>query len=167
MFLIKLVYSVDFQVIAHDLDASYPNNHIVYRIQSGASDKFVIGAETGTISVANGASLDPDLVHPKRTQYSLEVLALDSAPGEMQLFSTTVVNITIQDVNNKPPTFVEIGAIQIRENVPVSTLLPCMLIIIITIDLKDQYFYRFLALFHTIHCLIQILVSALSRLQTF
>lgn len=79
----------------------------------------MIGAETGIISVANGASLDPDLVHPKRTYYSLEVLALDSAPGEMQLFSTTLVNITIRDVNNKPPTFVEMGVVRVRENIPV------------------------------------------------
>lgn len=104
---------------AIDLDGSSPNNRIVYRIQNGASDKFIIGAETGIISIAPGASLDPDLVQPKRMHYSLNVVALDSAPGEMQLYASVPVNITVLDVNNKPPIFVEPGSIKVRENIPV------------------------------------------------
>lgn len=63
------------KVSAVDRDASSPNNVIVYRIQSGAADKFVISADTGVISVAVGASLDPDLTVPKTLDYSLVVVS--------------------------------------------------------------------------------------------
>ena len=55
------------QVRATDRDGSSPNNQIVYRIQSGAKDKFVINTETGMISVSQGANLDPDLTFPSTT----------------------------------------------------------------------------------------------------
>lgn len=42
------------EVKAIDKDGSSPNNFIVYRIHSGASDKFVISPDTGVISVATG-----------------------------------------------------------------------------------------------------------------
>lgn len=58
----------------------------MYRIQSGASDKFVIGSTTGKISVANGATLDPDLSEPKTTGYSLSVVC------SFQGLSRTITN---------------------------------------------------------------------------
>lgn len=106
-------------VRAIDNDGSAPNNVVFYRIVSGASDKFVIGSDTGIISVANGASLDPDLSDPKRKNYLLAVAALDG--GDQQLSSTCHVNITVQDVNNKIPIFVDLETVQIRENTPVGT----------------------------------------------
>lgn len=63
------------QVLAIDRDGSAPNNAIVYRIQTGASDKFVINSETGVISVAHGANLDPDLTESKRLIYTLHVVS--------------------------------------------------------------------------------------------
>ena len=42
----------------------------------------------------------------------LEVLALDGGIGKAQLMARTVVNVTIVDVNNKPPVFSEPGVIQ-------------------------------------------------------
>lgn len=111
-----------FQIHAIDFDKSIPNNKIVYRIQKGASDKFSINAQTGTILVARGASLDPDLVQPRTTSYSLTVVALDGAPGENQMKATATVNITIIDINNKPPSFLETGIISLPENIPVSFL---------------------------------------------
>ncbi|KAJ8962164.1 hypothetical protein NQ318_018121 [Aromia moschata] len=109
------------QVKAYDRDGSSPNNRVVYRIQGGADDKFIIGAETGTISVARGASLDPDLTQPKRMHYSLNVVAIDGAPGDNQLQAAVTVNITIVDVNNKNPIFYEPGTITVKENSPVGT----------------------------------------------
>ncbi|XP_021707792.1 cadherin-23 isoform X2 [Aedes aegypti] len=109
------------EVKAIDKDGSSPNNFIVYRIQSGASDKFVISPDTGIISVATGASLDPDMTDPKTTEYFLNVLALDGGIGEQQLQSFCRVNISIKDVNNKSPYFLEPGTISIRENTPVGT----------------------------------------------
>lgn len=63
------------QVSAIDRDGSAPNNVVVYRIQMGASDKFVINSESGIISVAYGANLDPDLTEPKKSVYTLIVVS--------------------------------------------------------------------------------------------
>lgn len=104
---------------AIDQDGSAPNNVVFYRIISGASDKFVIGSDSGVISVANGASLDPDMSDPKRKNYILTVAALDG--GDQQLSSTCHVNITVIDVNNKPPMFTELETVHIKENTPVGT----------------------------------------------
>ncbi|GAB0096475.1 Cadherin [Sergentomyia squamirostris] len=109
------------EVKASDKDGSSPNNLVVYRIQKGASDKFVIGSDTGIISIAPGASLDPDLTNPKIDQYSLIVIALDSGIGDQQLMTSTIVNISIIDVNNKPPHFADPGTVSVKENTPVGT----------------------------------------------
>lgn len=91
---------------------------MVYRVQYGAGDKFVIEPETGIIRVAPGSNLDPDLTSPKTTEYSLNVLAIDSGT-EFQKSAEVLVNITIIDVNNKPPIFVDPGTVTIRENTQV------------------------------------------------
>ncbi|XP_066601612.1 cadherin-23 [Prorops nasuta] len=106
------------QVKAWDKDLSSPNNKLVYRIQSGAGDKFVISPETGVIRVAPGSNLDPDLTSPKTTRYSLNVVAIDSGT-EVQRTAEVLVNITIIDVNNKPPVFLDPGTVTIRENTQV------------------------------------------------
>lgn len=66
---------VGHKVMAMDNDGSPPNNLIVYRIQQGASDKFVISSDNGNISVAEGTILDPDLTSPKTMEYSLTVVS--------------------------------------------------------------------------------------------
>lgn len=93
---------------------------MVYRIQTGAEDKFILDAISGVIRVAQGASLDPDNMQPKTNVYLLTVIALDGGIGENQKKSSVLVNITIKDVNNKPPVFVDPGTIHLRENTPVS-----------------------------------------------
>lgn len=108
-----------FKVSAHDHDASSPNNEVVYRIQSGAGDKFVIDAASGIISVANGASLDPDLTEPRTQHYTLTVIALDGGIGAQQLTGSVQVEIHIKDVNNKPPVLVDPGTIRVTENIQV------------------------------------------------
>lgn len=110
------------QVKAWDKDLSSPNNKLVYRIQSGAGDKFVISPEIGVIRVAPGSNLDPDLTSPKTTRYSLNVIAIDSGT-EIQRTAEVLVNITIVDVNNKPPVFIDPGTVTIRENTQVRD--PC------------------------------------------
>lgn len=108
-------------VKAVDLDGSSPNNLVHYRIIDGALDKFVIGSDTGTISIANGASLDPDLSDPKRLNYLLTIAALDGGIGDQQLSSNCIVNISIIDVNNKSPVFNEMQTVYIKENTAVGT----------------------------------------------
>lgn len=95
------------QVKALDGDHSSSNSQVVYRIQSGAQDKFVIDANTGVISVARGANLDPDRTIPKSNFYLLDVVALDGGIGIEQQQNRVPVNISIMDVNNKAPKFVD------------------------------------------------------------
>ncbi|KAH9361060.1 hypothetical protein HPB48_002922 [Haemaphysalis longicornis] len=104
------------RVLAEDRDHSPSNSKVVYRIQNGAQDKFVIDALTGVISVAPGANMDPDRTFPKSVLYSLQILALDGGLGEQQRSAMVVVNISIVDVNNKAPRFEEPGAVDLVEN---------------------------------------------------
>ncbi|XP_066258040.1 cadherin-23 isoform X2 [Euwallacea similis] len=110
------------QVQAFDYDGSSPNNHVVYRIQQGAFDKFIIDSETGVISTALGANLDPDLTQPRKTIYPLKVLALDGGQGENQLHAIVTVEITILDINNKNPEIFGLEEVEVPENIPVGTV---------------------------------------------
>ncbi|XP_050524905.1 cadherin-23 [Daktulosphaira vitifoliae] len=111
------------QVNAWDEDGSAPNNVIVYRLSSGAEDKFVIDAYSGVIKVAHGASLDPDKTQPKTDVYNLKVIAIDGGIGDQQLSSSVNVTINIQDVNNKVPLFKKIEPIYIKENKEVGSII--------------------------------------------
>lgn len=68
--------------------------------------------------MAPGSNLDPDLTSPKTTMYKLNVIAIDSGT-EIQRTAEVLVNITILDVNNKPPVFIDPGTVTIRENTQV------------------------------------------------
>ncbi|XP_058129586.1 cadherin-23 [Anopheles ziemanni] len=113
------------RVVAMDSDGSFPNNLVSYRIQQGADGRFVIGSETGEISVASGASLDPNLLSPDEmndgSNFVLEVIATDGGNGDQQLQGSCLVNVTVTDVNNKPPYFIGPTSVAIRENTPVGT----------------------------------------------
>ncbi|XP_022254266.1 cadherin-23-like [Limulus polyphemus] len=106
------------QVLAFDGDHSPSNSRVVYRIQSGAQDKFVIDANSGVISVAQGANLDPDRTSPKTSSYTLQVVALDGGIGEDQRQAVVLVNISITDVNNKAPTLTVPETLRILEDAP-------------------------------------------------
>ena len=84
------------KVVATDADVTSPNNELIYRIESGARDKFRIDAETGDITVESGADLDRDRYGE---MYTLKVLAIDR--GTPQQTGTTSVIVTITDINNK------------------------------------------------------------------
>lgn len=128
-------------VKAVDLDGSSPNNLVFYRIVDGAFDKFIIGSDSGIISIANGASLDPDLSDPKRQQYLLTVSALDGGIGEQQLSSLCTVNISIIDVNNKLPTFIDIEKVYIKENTAVGTSVYRLIANDLDSDATLRYFF--------------------------
>ena len=59
---------------AVDNDVTSPNNQVLYRIESGARDKFRIDSLSGAISVESGASLDRDVYG---ATYTLSVVAID------------------------------------------------------------------------------------------
>jgi hypothetical protein len=46
-------------------------------------------------------------------------VALDGGIGDQQLSAAVLVNITIVDVNNKPPILSEPGTVTIKENTEV------------------------------------------------
>lgn len=107
-------------VIATDDDGTSPNNLVRYSIISGSQNKFLIDPNRGWITVAPSASLDYDIFGP---QYILTVQAMDG--GAPALSGTAIVNISILDINNKPPVFV--GGKQfvqtVREDASIGTIL--------------------------------------------
>lgn len=93
--------SVVIQVKATDPDG--PDSKIRYSIVSGAKDSFIIDPMSGEIRVSPTGDLDRDVYGG---HYTLTIAATDSgAPNP--LISTAEVTINVEDVNNKPPKFIE------------------------------------------------------------
>lgn len=84
---------------AIDGDGSSPFNRVFYRIEHGAQDKFVIEPDTGIVRLAPGAILDYNV----KPYHLLEIVALDG--GGKQSEKSSILNITIKDINNKLPKF--------------------------------------------------------------
>lgn len=87
------------QVHATDRDGTDLNNQFLYRIDSGAQDKFRINFQTGIIIVEKGAKLDRETL----ADYTLIVSATDR--GINALMQDCHVKISILDVNDELPTF--------------------------------------------------------------
>uniref|UniRef100_T1IXK9 Cadherin domain-containing protein n=1 Tax=Strigamia maritima TaxID=126957 RepID=T1IXK9_STRMM len=104
------------KVHATDADSSAAFGRVIYQMESGFHDKFVVDSQTGAINVASAANLDPDLTRPKTYFYAFQVIAFDGGIGYDQKLSSVLVNITITDVNNKLPEFEELGVVQVLEN---------------------------------------------------
>jgi len=91
--------SVVLTVRAVDADGTSPFNQVSYQIVDGnVGSKFAVGQSNGKI-VVNGI-LDYETVN----FYSLTVAAIDSGAPTVLSF-TSVVNITVQDVNDNYPVF--------------------------------------------------------------
>jgi hypothetical protein len=84
---------------ATDGDGSAPFNRVFYRIERGSQDKFLIESESGTVRLSPGAQLDSN----SRPFHILEIIALDG--GGRQSESSCILNVTLQDINNKKPQF--------------------------------------------------------------
>lgn len=89
-------------VTATDLDDE-EFGHVTYKLEGTYQDDFQISHEDGTISVVNSNLLDRE----KMDNLILQVVAVDSAPSESKKSSTVPVNITISDVNDNPPRFLQ------------------------------------------------------------
>ncbi|KAG1683801.1 Cadherin-23 [Nymphon striatum] len=87
------------QVIATDPDG--PDSAITYFISKGARDNFVIGDNTGVISIAPNANLDIDQYGD---EFKITIQAVDSGSPAQQT-ATATVTVHIIDVNNKAPNF--------------------------------------------------------------
>ncbi|XP_014428218.1 cadherin-23 isoform X8 [Pelodiscus sinensis] len=88
------------QVTATDADSGL-NQHLSYRIESGAQDKFLINADSGVIRVAN-ITIDRE----ERDTYRLTVLAVDQ--GMPPLSGTATINILVDDINDYRPEFIRL-----------------------------------------------------------
>ena len=76
---------------------------VTYMLEGTYQESFQIDHNDGTISVAN-----PDLLDRERMEnLILQVVAVDSAPSESKKSSTVPINITITDVNDNPPRFLQ------------------------------------------------------------
>ena len=90
------------KVKATDLDDG-EFGHVTYKLEGTFQEDFQIGSEDGTISVVNSRLLDRE----KMDNLILQVVAVDSAPVQSRKSSTVPVNITITDMNDNPPTFLQ------------------------------------------------------------
>jgi len=89
------------KVEADDPDGK--NSDLRYSIHSGSKDNFVINPITGMITVAPDAVLS---IEQNGELYQIEVQVIDNGEPYQQT-STALVTITVQDVNNKPPKFLQ------------------------------------------------------------
>ncbi len=64
----------------------------------------MVDPDSGVVSVSPGASLDPD--EARALSYHLELAAVDGGVGPARLSGAAAVEVTVIDVNNKPPAFV-------------------------------------------------------------
>jgi len=69
----------------------------------------------------------------------MEVIALDTSFGGQQRYSSALVNITIVDVNNKPPTFLDTGSVIVPEDAPNQSFVSR----VVAIDLDEKPVLRY------------------------
>ena len=89
--------------------------YVTYRLTGYFAQAFSIGAQDGTISV-----VDPSVLDREAQEFIvLQVVATDSAPRGSQRSSTVPVNITILDVNDNQPMFIQHDySVTIVDNIP-------------------------------------------------
>lgn len=98
-------------VSAYDADGTAPNNEMSYFIFSGGSDQFYMDSNSGNITVQYAAKLDREVV----SSYNLTVIAIDR--GNPQKTGTTNVTVELNDVNDKPPRFLNLPqTLRVKEN---------------------------------------------------
>uniref|UniRef100_A0A2K5NBY5 FAT atypical cadherin 1 n=1 Tax=Cercocebus atys TaxID=9531 RepID=A0A2K5NBY5_CERAT len=112
----KEVHSEIIQVEATDKDLG-PNGHVTYSILTD-TDKFSIDSATGVVKITH--PLDRELQH----EHYLKIEARDQAGEEPQLFSTVVLKVSLEDVNDNPPKFIPPNyRVKVREDLPEGTVI--------------------------------------------
>lgn len=112
----KEVHSEIIQVEATDKDLG-PNGHVTYSILTD-TDKFSIDSATGVVKITH--PLDRELQH----EHYLKIEARDQAREEPQLFSTVVLKVSLEDVNDNPPKFIPPNyRVKVREDLPEGTVI--------------------------------------------
>uniref|UniRef100_A0A8C7AU01 Cadherin-23 n=1 Tax=Neovison vison TaxID=452646 RepID=A0A8C7AU01_NEOVI len=104
------------QVTAMDRDSGL-NGELIYRIEAGAQDRFLIHPVTGVIRVAN-ATIDRE----EQESYRLVVVATDR--GTVPLSGTALITILIDDINDSRPEFLNpIQTVSVLESAEPGTVI--------------------------------------------
>jgi protocadherin-15 len=99
------------QLSASDADSG-SNAWLLYRLESGAQDRFIVDSLSGAILVGN-AILDRE----ERGSYRLVILATDR--GTPSLSGTATLSVILDDVNDSRPRFIEpVTTINVNESTP-------------------------------------------------
>ncbi|KAM4730337.1 cadherin-23 [Anableps anableps] len=99
------------QLSATDADSG-ANGWLMYRLESGAQDRFVVDSISGAVLVGN-TTLDRE----ERGSYRLVVMATDR--GTPPLSGTATLTVILDDVNDSRPRFIEpITMINVNESTP-------------------------------------------------
>nr|XP_020454554.1 cadherin-23 isoform X2 [Monopterus albus] len=99
------------QLSATDADSG-SNGWLMYRLESGAQDRFVVGPLSGAVLVGN-TTLDRE----ERESYRLVVVAIDR--GTPPLTGTATLTVILDDVNDSRPRFLEpVTMINVNESTP-------------------------------------------------
>ncbi|XP_043991850.1 cadherin-23 isoform X2 [Gambusia affinis] len=99
------------QLSATDADSG-ANGWLMYRLESGAQDRFVVDPISGAVLVGN-TTLDRE----ERGSYRLIVMATDR--GTPPLSGTATLTVILDDVNDSRPRFIEpITMINVNESTP-------------------------------------------------
>ncbi|KAM9617928.1 cadherin-23 isoform 2-T2 [Trichechus inunguis] len=104
------------QVTATDEDSGL-NGELVYRIEAGAQDRFLIHPVTGVIRVSN-VTIDRE----EQESYRLTVVATDR--GTVPLSGTAIITILINDINDSRPEFLNpIQTVSVLESAEPGTVI--------------------------------------------
>nr|XP_054364471.1 cadherin-23-like [Mirounga angustirostris] len=104
------------QVTATDKDSGL-NGELIYRIEAGAQDRFLIHPVTGVIRVAN-VTIDRE----EQESYRLTVVATDR--GTIPLSGTAIITILIDDINDSRPEFLNpIQTVSVLESAEPGTVI--------------------------------------------
>ncbi|XP_075331797.1 cadherin-23 isoform X2 [Odontesthes bonariensis] len=99
------------QLSATDADSG-SNGWLMYRLESGAQDRFVVDPLSGVVLVGN-TTLDRE----ERSSYRLVVMATDR--GTPSLSGTATLTVILDDVNDSRPRFIEpVTMINVNESTP-------------------------------------------------
>ncbi|XP_054428626.1 cadherin-23 isoform X2 [Pteronotus mesoamericanus] len=104
------------QVTATDEDSGL-NGELIYRIEAGAQDRFLIHPVTGVIRVGN-VTIDRE----EQESYRLTVVATDR--GTVPLSGTAIITILIDDINDCRPEFINpIQTVSVLESAEPGTVI--------------------------------------------
>ncbi|XP_051008445.1 cadherin-23 [Acomys russatus] len=120
------------QVTATDEDSGL-NGELVYRIEAGAQDRFLIHPVTGLIRVGN-VTIDRE----EQDSYRLTVVATDR--GTVPLSGTAIVTILIDDINDSRPEFLNpIQTVSVLESAEPGTVIANVTAIDLDLNPKLEY----------------------------